>query len=595
MAPETASPAAGAVQKQSGISEEIKALAENFEPAVQAPLQSSASQAESVSSVNGHSTQTLTTATIAAEEPKEATEVASPRVPEHAEIDWLVRPLVESAKFTPPEAPSAAPARAPWVASAEVDLEPAHPTASKTLQPRSEAKPIPAAPLAVPSSSAPRIEVVAVAPMATGMAPLAGPRPQSARAIEPDAPTPFNQTAAPKSSLPAVVAAPVKHSELTLQAADLVRLNEVLLKPAEDGKLEPAEPAVQASPVSSESKLLDPVFDSARVEVPSEPLPEPEYDTRLVDEAFGQHAKAMLEAIAAQQAAERSETAAGGDALSRAQELQAEELVDEVTERVNAEDAAIRAVAATFQEQPKTQLLAAPAEVVAPPAPPATQWIRMPRPVLTPRTPETLSDNLFSGGPHAPTLPGPCLPPQLRNYVESQSPSAAPNRKPVGFPTWLVSVVVATFLFLCAGSLVQYLTSNRDTKAAAASPVAQPAPVAPEPAPAPAAPIAREHPSARFVEVAGVRLVTGPNKKAQLQYILINHSSSELTGLDVRIAGRSVDSPSGAAPLFSTSEVVAALGPYQSKEIRTDLGADLRASAIPDWQAMRTEVLIARH
>jgi len=93
--------------------------------------------------------------------------------------------------------------------------------------------------------------------------------------------------------------------------------------------------------------------------------------------------------------------------------------------------------------------------------------------------------------------------------------------------------------------------------------------------------------------VAGVRIVTGPNKKPQLQYIVINHSSSELTGLNIRIAVRSVDALAD-APLFSVSSVVAALGPDQSKEIRTDLNPSVQVSAIPDWQSLRTEVLIAR-
>jgi hypothetical protein len=577
MAPESGSPAAGEVQKQAGLSQEIQALAENFQSSTPVPVQATASQPESVSSVNGHSSQTLTAATIAPDE-----------------IDSLVRPLVESAELPPQPAPPVAPA-APWVLPADVDLEPAHPAVSETLQPRSEAKPVSAAP-AVPSSSGPRIEVVAVAPMATGMAPLAGPRPQTAPAVEPEKPQPSSQAAPSHSSLPAVVAAPAKHPELALPAADLVVLNEALLKPAHAEQPELPGWTDQPAPVSSETRILDPVFDSVRVALPSEPLAEPAHDTEVLEEAYAHQAKAMLEVIAAQHAAEQAQTAKAADALSRAQELQAEEVVDEIKQQLDAEDAAIRALAATFQDQTKTRLLTAPSEIVAAPAPAAVQWIRTPRPVLTPSAPQNTSDNLFSGGPHAPTLPGPCLPPQLRNYIETPSSSGLPDRKPISFPSWLVSVVVATFLFLCAGSLMQYVTANRDAKAASAAPITQPVPVtpAPAPAPAPALPIVHEHPSARFVEVAGVRVVTGPNKKPQLQYIVINHSSSQLTGLDVRIAGRSVDTPTGASPLFSVSEVVAALGPYQSKELRTDLGADLR-SAVPDWQSLRTEVLIARH
>jgi hypothetical protein len=88
-------------------------------------------------------------------------------------------------------------------------------------------------------------------------------------------------------------------------------------------------------------------------------------------------------------------------------------------------------------------------------------------------------------------------------------------------------------------------------------------------------------------------VVSGPNKKPQLEYIVINHSSNEVTGLNVRIAVRSVEGLAG-APLFSVSSVVASLGPDQSKEIRTDLDSSVQPADIPDWQSLRTEVLVAR-
>jgi hypothetical protein len=153
----------------------------------------------------------------------------------------------------------------------------------------------------------------------------------------------------------------------------------------------------------------------------------------------------------------------------------------------------------------------------------------------------------------------------------------------------LVSIVVIA-LFLGGGSLLQYLTANRDAKAASVAP----APTETrEAAPAPPLPAVEEHPGARFVEVAGVRVVTAPNHKPQLQYIVINHSAGELTGLNIHIALRSADSPSG-PPLIRVSSIVPSLGANQSKEIRMDLDAGLGAASVPDWQSLRTEILIGR-
>ena len=150
--------------------------------------------------------------------------------------------------------------------------------------------------------------------------------------------------------------------------------------------------------------------------------------------------------------------------------------------------------------------------------------------------------------------------------------------------------MLAVVLILGAVSLLQYLSQDRDPKAASVAAPAQPNKAASVPAP-PA--VVQEHPAARSVEVAGVRIVTGPNKRPQLQYIVINHSSNELTGLNIRIAVRSVDKL-GDAPLFSVSNVVAVLGPNQSKEIHTDLNPSIQPSDIPDWQSVRTEILVAR-
>jgi hypothetical protein len=215
--------------------------------------------------------------------------------------------------------------------------------------------------------------------------------------------------------------------------------------------------------------------------------------------------------------------------------------------------------------------------------------MRSPRIVFTPKEPGNTALASLIAAPQPPTLAGPCLPPQLRNFTESRSSNLRPRRKRTEAPTWMFTIMIIA-VFLASSSLVQYLTADREAKAASV-------PTAPTPtselAPAPALPPAEQHPGARFVEVAGVRVVTAPNRKPQLQYIVINHSAGELTGLNIHIALHSAASPSG-APLIRASSIVPSLGANQSKEIRTDLDAGLSAASIPDWQSLRTEILIAR-
>jgi hypothetical protein len=259
------------------------------------------------------------------------------------------------------------------------------------------------------------------------------------------------------------------------------------------------------------------------------------------------------------------------------------------TSAAELERAAIRAIQASFLEMPAASLLCAPREVVTAPAPPTEQWMRSPRLVFIAKAPGNAARAALRDEPQPPTLAGPCLPPQLLNLTESRGSRHRPPSKSAATSTWLVSIVVIA-LFLGGGSLLQYLTANRDAKAASVAP----APTETrEAAPAPPLPAVEEHPGARFVEVAGVRVVTAPNHKPQLQYIVINHSAGELTGLNIHIALRSADSPSG-PPLIRVSSIVPSLGANQSKEIRMDLDAGLGAASVPDWQSLRTEILIGR-
>jgi hypothetical protein len=246
---------------------------------------------------------------------------------------------------------------------------------------------------------------------------------------------------------------------------------------------------------------------------------------------------------------------------------------------------AIHQIQASFSEPPAVALLAAPAEIVTPPAPAAAQWMRSQKPAFTAIAPEHSGRTSLIAGPQAPPLAGPSLPPQLLNFDHQNSSLRGRKRK----SGWPVSLLVGTIVILGAGSVFQFMTQNRDTKVAAA-----PAPVEiVKSKTAPPVRVVEEHPAARSVEVAGVRIVMGPNKRPQLQYIAINHSATEIMGLNIRIAVRSVEDLGG-PPLFSVSSIVAFLGPNQSKEVRADLDPSIAPASIPDWHSLRTEVLIAR-
>jgi hypothetical protein len=272
-----------------------------------------------------------------------------------------------------------------------------------------------------------------------------------------------------------------------------------------------------------------------------------------------------------------------GEAL----ELQAETILDAIARRIEVDESGIRAIVVSFQQIPPLSMLLTPQRILEAPAPADQQWKRTPKPSIAARKPTDSKYARLSTGPLTSTLAGPCLTPELRTFTEDRALTPSGPRKRVGIPAWTVSVVVATALFLGAGSLLQFITGNRDAKAAApATQKSQPSTTTP------AAPVSEPHPFARYIEVTGLRVVADLNHKSQVHYVVVNHSSAQLSNLAVHIAVRSVSDPASAGPLFTVSTVVPSLGPYQSKEIRTDLDSELRSSVLPDWENLRTEVRV---
>lgn len=244
---------------------------------------------------------------------------------------------------------------------------------------------------------------------------------------------------------------------------------------------------------------------------------------------------------------------------------------------------AIRGIVASFKES-KTNLLAPPPEVVTAPAPPCLQWMRIPRPRLSPVAPKDVNPRDLMSGLQSPPLAGPVVPQQLRNLTEQHGGTRGQARKKAGLPAWTVSFLVALTLFLGVGSLLQYLAANRDAKAA--GPTATPSEQSSSPV------STSEQPASKLVEVTGLRVASGPNHKPQLAFIVVNHSGNQLSGVGLQIAVRSATSSAGVAPLFRIATTIPALGPYQSREFRADLDPELHATELPDWQSLRADVRV---
>ncbi|HYL75410.1 MAG TPA: hypothetical protein VEU96_14455, partial [Bryobacteraceae bacterium] len=540
-------------------------------PAVAAPVVASTEApgpVEQIAAPTETPVDTTLAVTTAVVEPTEAPnpveQVATP-----TEAPAMVAAVEPSQPANPVE-PVAAPTEASTESlPADVVVSPVEPVVASVETP-AESTPVVVAPVESAETASPS-ETLSAAGIPTELvsATVAAPAVVVAGVTSAEAASPVESAAAateskaestpalPVAPPPTASSAPAVDPSVVAPIVEAPPVDTLAASPTVEAVQENSEPlpcnAPQATASPAESAQAAP--SAATVELPLEPAPQPvaEPATRV------------------------------GEAL----ELQAEAILDAIARQIEIHQSGIRAIVRSFQQAPVSSLLTAPRQLLEAPAPAAEQWQRTPKPSIPAQKQAAFRHSGLTTGFQSSTLAGPCLPPELRTFIEDRTLAPRRARRKAGIPAWTVSVVVAMALFLGAGSLIQFFTGNRDAKAAApATPRTQASTTASTPS------VREQHPFARYIEVTGLRVVADLNHRSQVQYVVVNHSSAQLSDLMVRIAVRSATESASAPPLFTVSAVVPSLGPYQSKEIRTDLDSELRSSAIPDWENLRTEVQV---
>jgi hypothetical protein len=153
-------------------------------------------------------------------------------------------------------------------------------------------------------------------------------------------------------------------------------------------------------------------------------------------------------------------------------------------------------------------------------------------------------------------------------------------------PAWLMTIVFAlAFAGLVGGVyfLVEKMRGSGETPAA---------PAARTQAPAPDAAAKGPHPLLKHIEIVGIRITEDAKQKAQVRFLVVNHSGAEITDLtgSVHLVARTAKA--GDAPVGTLALKTPSLGPYESKEVSAPLTTSLRAYELPDWQNVTAQVEI---
>jgi hypothetical protein len=183
------------------------------------------------------------------------------------------------------------------------------------------------------------------------------------------------------------------------------------------------------------------------------------------------------------------------------------------------------------------------------------------------------------------TLPGPALPRELMSLQaaglvpigRSRRGGALPNR--YGWTTRLVVLGILLTAGLAATYRVMPGTSaNVPVKPQESAPEQ---PVAPRPD--------NSHSLARFVEVTGIRFME-LNKKPQIHYLVVNHSSAPLNSITVYVTLRTSSSKPGQPPLSRFAFRSPALAAFEAKEMASPIERISGPLELPDWQDLHADV-----
>ena len=187
------------------------------------------------------------------------------------------------------------------------------------------------------------------------------------------------------------------------------------------------------------------------------------------------------------------------------------------------------------------------------------------------------------------TLPGPALPRELTSLqAAGLVPIRRGGRRGEASPSrsgWMMKSLVVGIL-LTAGVATYSILPGTGTPGSA--------PPRPAPQPAPDPPVSvrstrSTNSLARNVEVTGIRFME-VNKRPQIHYLVVNHSSAPMSSVTVYVTLRATTAKPGQAPIARLSFRSPALAAFEAKEMFSSIERATAPVDLPDWQDLRADV-----
>ena len=182
------------------------------------------------------------------------------------------------------------------------------------------------------------------------------------------------------------------------------------------------------------------------------------------------------------------------------------------------------------------------------------------------------------------TLPGPMLTRRLVKFADRELNAIPPSLLRIKkrlIPGWMASaLIIGTLLGAGFTSVMSLVHPSSDSKQPSVAEAAAPAaPSSATPAPSP-------------LEVTGFRIQMDPEKKSQIQYLVVNHTPLRVTGVNVNVTLYAADAKAGQPALCSFQFAAPNLGPFQAKDMTSTIETTARTVNVPDWHDLRASVEI---
>ena len=144
-------------------------------------------------------------------------------------------------------------------------------------------------------------------------------------------------------------------------------------------------------------------------------------------------------------------------------------------------------------------------------------------------------------------------------------------------PAWLVTILVAVVAVGVIFGIVKLLGSKGSSGSDSATTAQQESAAASD----------SSNPYAKVLEVTGVRIVEDAKKRANAQFLVVNHSPADLPDLELEVVLTTTTARAGDEPLAVMAVKTGPIPANGSKDVSAALKTKLRAYELPDWQFLK--------